>query len=229
MARAQIRRYQEFSTTGSVHVTGNMNWRIEKRLINGIGRVALVILLAAGPPHTRAQLQPGAPELKSIAILVIDEQTGSPVAGAKISAPFLNFQNTKKSGLLEPPLTGPDGKTVFRYPVFESENFGFGVQHSNYASCYLTVMSGGGAVKDLIPAEYTFHLKRGITLGGFVRDEAGQPVPGARVIPWGNDTRAFNSGPRKLIEYSSIARDETNAPVTDAKGFWQFNNCPPDL
>src|SRR4051794_1460048 len=204
-----------------------MKWRIEKKVRTGVARAASILCLAGG--YLTAQVQPGTPELKSIAIRVLDEATVQPVAGAKISAPYLNFRNTKKSGLLEPALPGPDGQTIFRYPVFEGENFGFGIQHSNYASRYLTVMSGGGSATDLLPTEYTFRLQRGTTVGGFVRDEAGQPVAGARVIPWETDNRGFNSRPRKPIEYSPIPREETNAPVTDARGFWKFNNCPPGL
>src|SRR5438105_12144047 len=107
-----------------------MKWIIKKRLLSRIAAAMMMLLLAA-PQHTTAEVNPSSPELKSVTIRVLDEETGQPIPGAKISAPYLNFRSITKTNLPPPSLTGADGQGDFRYPVIERQNFGFGVQHSN--------------------------------------------------------------------------------------------------
>jgi len=71
-----------------------------------------------------------------------------------------------------------------------------------------------------IPAEYTFRVTKGVTVGGLVQDESGQPVSGARLsfLQYGGVT---DPNARERFSLGST----TN--VTDAQGRWQFRSLPP--
>lgn len=87
-----------------------------------------------------------------------------------------------------------------------------------------------GSIRGALPAEYTFRLERGVTIGGVVKDERGQPVAGITVVPWGTGAGAFNYGnDRREREYSALNRDDTKGAVTDARGLWRFADFPTDI
>ncbi|HUR44239.1 MAG TPA: thioredoxin-like domain-containing protein [Candidatus Saccharimonadales bacterium] len=203
-----------------------MNDTIKRSLL----ALACTTFMAGGFLHGATPAGQGGTQLKSITIHVLD-QAGQPVSGARISAPYMNFGNRKRSTPSEPLTTGKNGEAILKYPVFDGQNFSLNVQHRDYAGREVMFSSIHGGVTDTMPAEYTFQLSHGVPIGGFLRNEAGQPIAGARVVPWGNDYRAFNQGQRErtTIEGASLSRDETNAPLSDAKGFWHFENCPAEL
>jgi protocatechuate 3,4-dioxygenase beta subunit len=71
------------------------------------------------------------------------------------------------------------------------------------------------------PAEYTMTLARGITVGGIVTDEAGQPIAGAKVDfegPGNDDSRAVN-----------IQFGYATATTTDPDGRWTSSMIPKDF
>ena len=100
------------------------------------------------------------------------------------------------------------------------------VTHSNYPIRQFGLQSQGGPLE--VPAEYTMRLTKGMSIGGFVRDEKGQPVAGTKVIVWGNSANLYRPGAQP-VEASALGRSEDKAAVTDAKGFWEFRNVPADL
>jgi len=69
-----------------------------------------------------------------------------------------------------------------------------------------------------IPAEYTMKLESGVTIGGVVVDEAGQPIAGAKIeiVSPGNDM--------SLVENIQFGSDATI--LTDASGHWSCNMIP---
>lgn len=84
---------------------------------------------------------------------------------------------------------------------------------------------------DKIPAEFRFELQPGTTIGGVVRDEAGKPVAGAKVVivnhaaftPAGSTLQ-----PGKRPEAVPWLTEEDSALVTDAEGRWRATNIPSD-
>jgi protocatechuate 3,4-dioxygenase beta subunit len=77
---------------------------------------------------------------------------------------------------------------------------------------------------DDLPSNYTLALEKGITIGGIVRNEHGEPVPGAKVT-----LQAGSSGyDASAREWSALNRDQFEVR-TDGKGVWCCGFAPADL
>jgi hypothetical protein len=75
------------------------------------------------------------------------------------------------------------------------------------------------------PAEYTFRLEPGVTAGGRVVDEQGQPIPGARVqVRLASDPQPANGDGR--VRYNNSLAYGSDAATTDAEGRWRIDNVP---
>jgi thiol-disulfide isomerase/thioredoxin/protocatechuate 3,4-dioxygenase beta subunit len=73
-----------------------------------------------------------------------------------------------------------------------------------------------------LPAEFTFRLKRGTVIGGFVQDEGGKPIKGATLevqLEHGGDRDGRTGPDRWLAEGKDL-------PTTDAQGRWTLDNVP---
>ncbi len=177
-----------------------------------------------------------ATNLQAMTVTVLDAQTGRGIAGAKVWAPYaIPFREAPGTNDWGTP-TDENGVAVVSLARSLAEdkraqNFSLSVLHSNYAPRDVMWISDSGNVGRTLPPAHALKLERGITIGGFVRDENGAPVPGARMVPWGNGYRGFSlgTGVRQSQEYSSISRNEGNATITDARGFWTRANIPTDL
>ncbi|MCE5229069.1 M56 family metallopeptidase [bacterium] len=71
---------------------------------------------------------------------------------------------------------------------------------------------------DPVPAEYTFRLEKGITIGGVVKDEKGKPVEGASVEIFVQQTPY--EGRRDWPRGDDVVK-------TDADGRWEFKRMSP--
>src|SRR5262245_35943717 len=76
----------------------------------------------------------------------------------------------------------------------------------------------------LIPEEFTFHLARGTTVGGIVKNEAGEPIRGAKVqvqlvTPPGAESR------ERPYPTTWLSSGE-DAKTTNADGRWSVDNVP---
>ncbi len=73
-----------------------------------------------------------------------------------------------------------------------------------------------------MPTEYTMKLERGVTIGGVVVDEGGQPITGAKI--------QFDDGRgNDPILQENIQFGPDTATLTDADGRWSCNMVPKDL
>ena len=80
------------------------------------------------------------------------------------------------------------------------------------------------------PDEATFVLKRGVAIGGFVLDEKGAPIQGARVqVSVRGDSEKYrtNNNTGRVVVNGYLAYGE-DGRTTDARGFWSLDNAPND-
>jgi len=75
-----------------------------------------------------------------------------------------------------------------------------------------------------LPAEFTFRLQKGTTIGGFVRNSEGQPIKGVSV-----DVLLNRGGQVEGRTGPDMWLSEGEDPITDAEGRWTLNNIPPSL
>jgi peroxiredoxin/5-hydroxyisourate hydrolase-like protein (transthyretin family) len=145
---------------------------------------------------------------------VVDSQTGQPLAGVKVRA-------WAGSGLV----TDESGNCSFPLPQAGAGRFFYRIALSRqgYVPKYITwSQSQNDKVQD-IPAQYTTGMDQGVTVGGIVKNENGEPVPGARVIFSGPPPAA--NGQR---ERTAVAPNYCSERA-DADGRWQNSEVPKDF
>ena len=168
-----------------------------------------------------------------IKITVLDAEKENPVSGAEVTAPYLSFRDPSQTNDWRF-VTDEHGVAVVTVPPMpdhQMQNFSIEVSAVKHPTRAVMWVSDAGKVLATLPDGYTFKLKRGIAIGGFVHDEHGQPVAGATVIPWGSGYRGFSMGTGQQLhqEYSEASRYDPAGVVTDDKGFWKAENFPADL
>jgi beta-lactamase regulating signal transducer with metallopeptidase domain len=80
----------------------------------------------------------------------------------------------------------------------------------------------------LIPDEYSFRLEKGTVIGGLIRNEAGEPVVGAKVEAMRNEPLASDFKVRTFrgLYLAEIDSRHDTRRTTDADGRWTLNNVP---
>jgi uncharacterized GH25 family protein len=73
------------------------------------------------------------------------------------------------------------------------------------------------------PNEFTFRLKKGTLIGGFVKDEDGKPIAGAKIAV-SCEVLAENDGNRVLV--NRWLAEEDGVRITNAQGKWTLDNVP---
>jgi thiol-disulfide isomerase/thioredoxin len=167
--------------------------------------VAGALLLALGAPA-----QTNAPQML---LRVVDADTGQPVPGVKVRA-WVRADPTDASGVSLIPLPKP-----------ESENFAYRITLSKdgYVGQYITwSKSQHDKIQD-IPTNFLASLQKGLSIGGVVKNDKGEPVPGARVILSGPVPGDVGERVR------SVVAPNFHAERTDADGQWRFGEAPRDL
>lgn len=169
----------------------------------------------------------------TIRVTVLDAKTGHPVPEAGVAAPYLAGWNQSHANhqRMRTDKRGVVVVEVPRLPDSRMQNFSIEVSATNYPARAAMWISDPGNVLATLPDQYIFRLKKGITIGGFVLDERGQPVAGATVIPWGSGYRGFSMGTGRQFhqEYPEASRYGVAGAVTDDRGFWKESNFPADL
>jgi len=174
-------------------------------------------------------------ELRTLTVTVLDAATGMPLSGAEVFAPGMGPWRQPHPRRL----TDEQGRYTLWFPPVPAEHrrqattFSVSATSANHAQRTITWTCSAGDVHAGMPAEVTLKLEEGISIGGVVQDERGQPLPGVRVLLSGSNYRGFTmSGiERKAQEYAEVARidQESPAAVTDATGRWSFPRFPSDL
>jgi peroxiredoxin len=145
---------------------------------------------------------------------VADAKTGLPLAGVKVRAWSGSGLVTDESGSCSFPLpTGGSARFYYRIALTKS----------GYVPKYVTWSQAQGDKIEDIPAQYTARMDKGVTIGGIVKNENGEPVPGARII-FSGPSAATNG----LRERNAIAPNY-QSERTDADGRWQNSEVPEDF
>lgn len=142
---------------------------------------------------------------------VVDADNGQPVPGVKVRSWAKESLVTDEKGSCTLPLPKPKSQK-FSYRINLSKN--------GYVAKFITWST---ALKDTatdIPAEYTVNLEKGVSIGGIVKNENGEPVPGAHVIFSG----PINTN-TAVRERDFIGRDY-HAERTDENGRWHNDEVP---
>jgi protocatechuate 3,4-dioxygenase beta subunit len=128
------------------------------------------------------------------------------------------------------PTTDEHGVVVLHlnFPFAAQQNLNISIRHSNYAGREVMWMAPPGKLLPNLSSNYTAKMASLITIGGFVRDDRGQPVPDAQVLlSERGESSSWDGVSMQVREYSSIVMASA-PPRTDAKGFWMHQNFPAD-
>lgn len=187
---------------------------------------------AAGSDAADAGAKAGDREL---AITVLEADSGQPLAGAEIVAPYIR----NRAATPEKRLTDSQGRYLLRIPAAPGEfasrltHFSVTAQHPQFAPRTVAWTSSSGNVHGSLPAEATIKLQKGVPIGGAVMDARGAPIPGVAVLLRGSGYRGFTMGGdvQKAHEYPELFSGvRTNpAAITDSGGRWSFSQYPADL
>lgn len=152
-------------------------------------------------------------------LTVLDDETSAPLPGVQIR---IREMVTREPSL--DVITDLHGECVVPKPFAEAPDFYFQlmVRHEGYVT---TAISWSrfqlDDIKD-IPSERVIRLRRGIRIGGWVRNSVGQPIPGATVTIQG-----MRSSPGGTLQEAGLLEDGGTETVTaDAAGRWSCPNLP---
>jgi protocatechuate 3,4-dioxygenase beta subunit len=200
-------------------------------------RLALGLLLILGS-HADAQVPPfelprgAATNAFSMTVKVVDAVSGKPLENSTIWVPQLMPQPGVSTSNDWRFVTDLTGVTTVRAPALAValNSFSLTLSNGSHPIRQVSWSAQSGSIRGALPAEYTFQLARGVSIGGYVRDERGQPLAGLKVVPWGNGAGAYryNQTDATAREYSSLNRDDNLGVASDAKGFWIYTNFPAD-
>jgi len=175
---------------------------------------AIVALVAVGPSGKAGDEKPKRRTMR-ITVVGPDEK---PMAGVKIHASVWTkepFQHNRDY------VCGDDGKTTVELPK-TIEILRLWTSQDHHVPLFAQWWPEHERKIREIPENFTFHLEKGITIGGIVKSEDGEPIAGAQV-------RVRLVEPRQVnfpeVPIPSIWLGE---PITDADGRWTLDNVPSD-
>ncbi|MCX6927241.1 MAG: hypothetical protein NT154_29165, partial [Verrucomicrobia bacterium] len=164
-------------------------------------------------------------------VVVLDDATGEPLGGAEVLAPnqAAFFHGHEYAPVW---LTENDGSANIRLGkvptnhLAEQSWFTLSVRHTGFAPRGMSWSAQNKDVRPSLPAEAVVRLKRGISVGGIVRNEKGAPVSSIHVRVFGT---AYWEGFQH--EYSEYWSDGPGRPelITDDQGRWEARDFPSDL
>jgi protocatechuate 3,4-dioxygenase beta subunit/peroxiredoxin len=149
----------------------------------------------------------------SMRLQVVDAETGQPLPEVKVRA-WVSAKPTDQNGYCVIPLPKP-GSASFSYKITLSKE--------GYVGQYISWSKAHGDKVEEMPTNFIASLAKGVSIGGVVKNEKGEPVPGARVILSGPPPTDMDERVR------SVVAPGFHAERTDADGHWHFGEAPRDL
>ena len=142
--------------------------------MNGLAIICLAGWLGMGLPAEESLLDQLRSSLegpqRQLVVRCVDE-AGKPVAGVSLNVRIDSSETNYQSDA--------EGKIQVRLPEVDPPYLRLRTKAVGYVSLYATWRNRES--KDPVPAEFTFPLRRGISIGGVVRNEAGEPIDGAKL------------------------------------------------
>lgn len=182
------------------------------------------------PPLSESE----SPDATLLSIQVLGPD-GQPLPGSELEFPTIGLPTES------PPrrLTDDQGRYLARLPAPPESlrkrltYYSVQARHPNFATRSLVWTARDGDVLAGLEPEATLRLQRGITVGGRVQDERGQPLAGIEVLMTGSNYHGQQSPEEKRTsgEFSDVGFSHTPSAVavTGVDGRWVFNQFPADL
>jgi peroxiredoxin len=143
-----------------------------------------LVAATVAPRDPNRPVSPAVPPIEDwkfdgeLKLLVVDAESGQPLDGAVIE-PGMSVAG---AGVVGTPMTTPkDGSVVFKFRKSQTGYLSLSVRRDGYGGSRVSWSN-----KDSIPAEHTFKLSAGSTIGGFVQDEEGAPIAKAAISAYGD-------------------------------------------
>lgn len=181
--------------------------------------ISILIAMAHLLPQPIAATEEAPAQTRPLTVRVVDE-SGAPIPGAKVhSGVWTSAKFPPNSDYT----TDASGSTTFQLPAqvrilrLWASAKGRVPMFANFDAKQI-----GG---DPVPKDYTFTLASGTTIGGFIHDDIGAPIPGAKVEV-SIDSREPGMGGKGESIVSRWLAEADDACVTDEHGFWALNNVP---
>jgi len=172
----------------------------------------------AEPNDDQAALPAGGETGDGFYVKVVSKATGLPIEGARVPVKFDNKETndrkkekyeTDARGKVWVPVLLPDADSV---TVIAAQNGFVKMKYWRYRT--------KDVVKKL-PEELIFELPPATSLGGYVKNESGRPVEGAKVYPG-----AYAKTGIKHMSYPNLRK---HFDVTDANGYWEAKDFPAEI
>jgi len=161
-----------------------------------------------------------APEVKlrPVKVRVVDE-SGVPVIGVRIHRSVWTDAKFPPNADFN---TDDRGETTFEVPE-QVSILRLWASKQNHVPMFANfdAREMGG---DPVPKDYTFTLYRGTVIGGFIRDELGTLIPGAKVEVSINSRDSSGTG---IAVVSHWLAEGNDGCISDKNGFWSLHNVPP--
>ncbi len=176
----------------------------------GAGALAHDRLLGDTPARSTQNPQPQR-KGRALVLEVVNNADRAALAGAMVWAPSSSARSPDSQGF-----TNEEGRYTIALPAAAASYLRVVVVHPGFAPMELR-WDGSQP----IPENYTVALERGVPIGGTVRDKAGRPIAGARVL-----LQVGANPPRGGVERYPGPECAVAAALTDAQGRWRSDALP---
>jgi protocatechuate 3,4-dioxygenase beta subunit len=147
---------------------------------------------------------------RQMVVQFVDE-AGKPVAGVSLNVRIDRSETDYRSDA--------DGKIQVNLPQEDPDYLRLRTKAAGYVTMYSTWRNR--ETKDPVPAEFTFPMRSGISIGGAVQNEAGEPVGGAKL----EFSLRLEEEPQGRVRTST----SSYTARTNAEGIWRLDDVPKGL
>lgn len=172
----------------------------------------------AGASDGIAALQPGQ---RRLAFRVLDATNDAPMAGVKLT---LKETDEYPNRVTSEFVTDRNGFALLPPASHNQKNWGYQIEvyQDGYVPKYVSWSASQGDAFETFPEAHTTKLERGVTIGGIVRGEAGEAIPGVRL-----SFSVMGEAPGASRDRERLTMmGEYHEEKTDEEGRWSCNHVP---